>query len=103
MISVDKFECGYPNLAAFKDSSESFSVYRRFGYLQSRLLLDRQHELGLLEEELDEFDRDPNNFEQLTSLGDRSPDELKTRRDLFRRIEETYASYGANSPLPQHS
>src|SRR5215469_11608832 len=33
---------GYPRLAAFLDSDENFMVYRRFGYLQSRLLLEKQ-------------------------------------------------------------
>ena len=47
---------GYPNLAAFADSDESFMVYRRFGYLQSRLLLEKQNDLRRLEEELDRLD-----------------------------------------------
>jgi hypothetical protein len=43
-------------LAAFLDSDEGFTIYRRFGYLQSRLLLDKQEQLRLLEEKLEHLD-----------------------------------------------
>lgn len=48
---------GYPRLAAFVNSDENFQIYRRFGFLQARTLLDIQNELGLLEKELDKLDR----------------------------------------------
>ncbi|KAK5119199.1 hypothetical protein LTR85_007813 [Meristemomyces frigidus] len=47
---------GYPNLAAFSDSHENFMLYRRFGYLQSRIILDKQDELRALEQQLDSID-----------------------------------------------
>lgn len=49
---------GYPRLAAFLDSDESFSIYRRFGYAQARLLLEKQDEMRLLEEGLIEMDKE---------------------------------------------
>ena len=48
---------GYPRLGAFLDSDDNFMLYRRFGYLQSRLLLEKQDDLRLLEEELGRLDR----------------------------------------------
>jgi len=55
---LEKFPSGYPNLAAFADSHESFMVYRRFGYFQARVLLEKQDELRELEEQLDDIDHD---------------------------------------------
>lgn len=53
---MKKFGRGYPNLAAFADSDESFGLYRRFGYLQARVILEKQDELRCLEESLDDLD-----------------------------------------------
>ncbi|KAH7412875.1 hypothetical protein BKA64DRAFT_702990 [Cadophora sp. MPI-SDFR-AT-0126] len=48
---------GYPHLAAFLDSNENFMLYRRFGFLQGRLLLYKQDELRELEARLDRMDK----------------------------------------------
>ncbi|KAL5418912.1 hypothetical protein PMIN03_000755 [Paraphaeosphaeria minitans] len=48
---------GYPRLAAFLDSDESFMIYRRCGFIQSRLLLDKQDQLCELERKLEKMDR----------------------------------------------
>ncbi|PQE21152.1 Peptidase C14 caspase domain protein [Rutstroemia sp. NJR-2017a BVV2] len=47
---------GYPRLATLIGSDEKFMLYRRFGYLQSRILLHRQDELRELEEDLYNLD-----------------------------------------------
>jgi hypothetical protein len=67
-------ECpeGYPRLAAFLDSDESFMLYRRFGFLQSRILLHMQDELRELEGDLDLMDRRDQK---------RRPGMLKSRQD----------------------
>ncbi|KAH7076260.1 hypothetical protein FB567DRAFT_608947 [Paraphoma chrysanthemicola] len=49
---------GYPSIAAFLDSDDGFSIYRRFGYLQSRILLQKQSELSVLEDRLQALDLD---------------------------------------------
>lgn len=51
-------ECplGYPKLGAFLSSESSFSLYRGFHYLHSRILLDLQAQIVCLERELDEAD-----------------------------------------------
>ena len=92
-------EChrGYPRLAAFQASGESFLLYRRFGYLQARVLLDKQDQLRILEEEVKDLDDEMKEFGRPTDLQTRnhiSDDGLSDRRaDLMRRIEETYCSY----------
>ena len=47
---------GYPKMAAFLDSDENFMVYRRFGYAQSRLLLEQQDIVRRLEYQLESID-----------------------------------------------
>lgn len=55
---VDNCPEGYPRLAAFLDSDENFMLYRRFGFLQTRLLLNKQAELREYEKELDRLDQE---------------------------------------------
>jgi hypothetical protein len=88
---VQDFPIGYPNLATFKNSTECFTLYRRFGYLQSRLLLDKQDILRLLEQKLDEFDRENITTSYTRTL---SPDELAPRQALLEEIERAFNSYG---------
>jgi predicted phage tail protein len=86
---------GYPNLAAFLDSDDGFAIYRRFGYLQSRLLLNRQDELRALEVKLNRMER---------VMMKKDEDSLCTRnvagadaqvhRDLLDKIETKFCSYG---------
>jgi hypothetical protein len=49
---------GYPQLAAYLNSDPDFTIFRRFGFLQNRLLLYRQAELEALQLELHHLDRD---------------------------------------------
>lgn len=88
---MDDFRVGYPNLAAFQSSSDCFSLYRRFAYLQSRLLLEKQDVLRVLECKLDEYDRQNiSNSVTRTLLAD----ELATRGELLEQIEKAFNSYG---------
>ncbi|KAG8528615.1 uncharacterized protein KY384_006302 [Bacidia gigantensis] len=48
---------GYPRVACFLDSDDAFMVYRRFGYLFSRLLLSKQEEISMLESSLAGMDK----------------------------------------------
>ncbi|KAL8952486.1 MAG: hypothetical protein Q9222_001589 [Ikaeria aurantiellina] len=54
---VEECPSGYPKVAAFLDSDDNFMIYRRFGFLYSRVLLSKQDELRVLEEDLDSMDR----------------------------------------------
>lgn len=57
MAEVQNYQRGYPMLAAFQSSESSFSIYRSFDYLHSRVILDLQDELRNLEEGLSELDK----------------------------------------------
>jgi hypothetical protein len=90
-LLVRQFLDGYPNLAAFTNSDEDFAIYRRFGYLQARLLLDKQDQLRLLEEKLDQHDRaDPVRH---TRKG-LTPEQYATRTKLLQEVESVFTSYG---------
>jgi hypothetical protein len=53
---VEDYPEGYPQQAAFQASEPSWSIYRGFSYLHSRVILDLQDELRCLEESLEEID-----------------------------------------------
>jgi hypothetical protein len=61
---------GYPNLAVYKSSSDDYALYRRFGYLQSRLLLEKQDDLRILERKLEDYDRANVSDSHTRALGD---------------------------------
>jgi hypothetical protein len=90
-LTVDLFTRGYPNLAAFQDSSENFMLYRRFGYLQARILLDKQDELRRLEEELDTYD---SNHPLLLTTRSLTDEEAAPRNELLTKIEQALGAYG---------
>lgn len=86
---------GYPNLAAFLDSDEGFMIHRRFGFLQSRLLLEKQEELRDLEKKLEKMDK------KEAKDDERWPRTIKpaailreSRTKLLTQIEEKFCSYG---------
>ncbi|KUJ23408.1 uncharacterized protein LY89DRAFT_713875 [Mollisia scopiformis] len=54
---VHDYPLGTPRLAAFMNSSDHNAVYRRFGRLSARLLVQLEVELTGLETKLDELDR----------------------------------------------
>ncbi|KAF2682955.1 hypothetical protein K458DRAFT_369079 [Lentithecium fluviatile CBS 122367] len=85
---------GYPGLAAFLDSDECFSVYRRFGFLQSRLLLDKQDKLRELEEALDKLDkREEKASSKRPMTMDLPKQEIEPRQKLLATIEEQFTLY----------
>ncbi len=53
---VDEAAEGFPQLAAFLNSDNSFAVFRRFGQLSSRLLVQMQVDLTDLEKKLHALD-----------------------------------------------
>ena len=48
---------GWPSICAFIDCDPNFMMYRRFGYLRTRLLTYQQDVMREMEENLDELDR----------------------------------------------
>lgn len=99
---MELFPKGYPRQAAFADSDESFMIYRRFGYIHSRLLLNKQDELRELEASLKNMDLiDADSDEGKLCLQSRDLDEnrekipgLESRRELLERIERKTLQYG---------
>lgn len=90
-------ECpkGYPRLAAFIDSDENFMLYRRFGFLQARLLLYKQDRLRALETKLDELDKDDERHCP-DILVSRAKDDIIVgkRMNLMHEIEVAFIEYG---------
>ena len=70
-------------------------VYRRFGFLQSRLLLEKQDDLRLLEEELERLDQEEvgQNERILRNRFGINQPRFEKRRDLMKRIEEKFCEY----------
>jgi hypothetical protein len=81
---------GYPSLAAFQSSDEAVSIYRRYSYLQSRLLLEKQDQLRELEDRLDAHDEQ--DVSRYTRQG-LDPDQASARHDLLKEIENALMSY----------
>jgi len=55
--TVDNYPKGYPQLAAFGNSCDTFANVRRFGRLSYRLLAHLQNDLTEMEKKLDELDK----------------------------------------------
>jgi len=73
-------------------------IYRRFGYLQARLLLEKQEQLRRLEwdlEFMDEKDKEAQSRD-LVTLGDGDTGRAPVRQELMQRIEEKFRDYGAS-------
>lgn len=70
-------------------------LYRRFGYLQSRLLLEKQDDLRRLEYELDCMDAADvaEDEEVLRTRRYYREDDMKDRVDLMQRIEKKWLEY----------
>lgn len=66
-------------------------IYRRFGYLQSRILLQKQDEMRELEDQLDTMDKEDmeNDFDKLYSRKSQGA----ARLDLLTTIENTFCQY----------
>ena len=55
---VEDFRPGYPRYSALIGSNDSFQICRRFSILRTRLLLEKQDRLSLLEKELERLDKE---------------------------------------------
>jgi hypothetical protein len=86
---------GYPRLAALLDSDEKFMLYRRFGFLQARVLLNKQDELRELEKDLDRLDKvDQANDPSLLKSREKDDAASGRRKKLLSDIEEKFKEYG---------
>ena len=82
-------------LATFLDSEDIFSIYRRFGYLQSRLLLEKQDEIRRLEEDLDYQDeKAAEECEMEIRTRDFVEGQEPPQQALLKQIETKFLEYG---------
>ena len=89
---------GYPLLAAFLDSDDNFMIYRRFGYLQARLLLEKQDQLRRLEWDLDLMDEEDKRAQPRSLITFETADagKAQVRQELMQKIEEKFRDYGGS-------
>ncbi|MCJ1272029.1 hypothetical protein MMC22_011935 [Lobaria immixta] len=102
-VTVERLESyppGYPRTACFLDSDPAFMVYRRFGTVSARLLLNKQDELRELEQLLNVMDnQSAKTSEGLSALSSRELDEhenfgkKQTRTQLLKVMEQRYLEY----------
>jgi hypothetical protein len=80
-FTVKEFPRGYPSQAAFQ-SEDSYSIYRSFSYLHSRVILQLQDELRALEDNLQDLDaEDDENDTGKRVLMSRVADQRRAKRD----------------------
>jgi hypothetical protein len=86
---------GYPRLAALLDSDENFMLYRRFGFLQARILLNKQDQLRELEKDLDRLDKlDLKKNPSVLKSREKDNAVNSRRRKILSKIEENFKEYG---------
>jgi hypothetical protein len=70
-------------------------MYRRFGYLQTRLLLDKQDEMRKLERMLEEQDDKMMEVREMDlTTRDLPPEKAAPRQELMGKIEQRFCEYG---------
>lgn len=98
-MAVDDHPEGYPQLAAFISSDENFLIARKYGFLRSRVLLYRQDELSVLENDLIALD-DDDKMNRPLALTSRKLDEetdrdpVYSRKVLIQKIDDKLKEYG---------
>ena len=99
--AVNEAPNGYPRTATFLDSDENFMIYRRFGYLQSRLLLEKQDDLQRLELKLDIMDNGvaSDDEDSLRTRLDYGEEYMEERQTLTAQIEKKWLEYCKSCPV----
>ncbi|KAI4169579.1 MAG: hypothetical protein LQ343_005599 [Gyalolechia ehrenbergii] len=103
-IHLEDFPRGFPRLACFLDSDEAFMVYKRFGIVFSRLLLNKQDEIRHMENKLHAMDQADNVDDRRIYIMSRSEDverhpqsitysSSETRPELLRMLEKSLLEY----------
>jgi hypothetical protein len=89
--------CGWPQIAAFLESADSFGIYRGFGQSHARLLVAYETDITRLENQIHELDvADEKSEEGVRRLiSSCHPEGFDTtRRDLLAQLEQKLLSYG---------
>ncbi|KAL1631188.1 hypothetical protein SLS56_004435 [Neofusicoccum ribis] len=99
-MDVKEYPEGYPQFAAWINTDDNFRVYRRFGELRNRVLLQYQFKLAKLEAVLQKLDEDDSkskeaedNFRLSSIEYDQSQDDR--RQSIIDDIDATLEKYDA--------
>jgi hypothetical protein len=95
-MAVEDHPRGYPRLAAFIDSDVDGRIYRRFGYMRNYLLLRRQDEISVLEEEMNALDREHDSddpYRLCSRRYDEEDPQKMQRKELMSRLNEKLKEY----------
>lgn len=91
---------GYPHLSAFLASDENLMIYRRFTYIQSRLILNKQDEMRQLEYELDRLDERGNNVSpEVLNLTGSSQCSVSSPKQVLAQLGVKFNEYGMSSNI----
>ena len=105
---VQEYPTGFPKLACFLDSDDAFMIYRRFGSVFSRLLLNKQDEIREMETTLLAIDRQDDRDGNVGYLMSRTedvgrprddvpPSRFGTRPQLLQRLEKKLLEYSKST------
>lgn len=89
--AVEDYKSGYPRFTALLSEHAPFFLCRRFNRLRARVLLVKQERLSILEEKLDQVDK---NETSLLYLGKSRSDANENRLSILKEIESSLADYG---------
>jgi len=100
LYSVNSHPNGFPQVAAFLNSDDSFVIFRRFGRTSCRLLLHLQAQIHRLEKELDDLDSadaSPGSTTSYRLLTSEHRPEYDTKQiELFQQLQEKVLIYRMN-------
>ena len=88
---VEDFRAGYPRFCALIAKLPALNVFRRFSKLRARIILKKQDELSVLEQQLDALDR-----QETTTLflASNRLDGNAERQTVLNNIERALQDYG---------
>ncbi|KAK2612247.1 hypothetical protein QQS21_001673 [Conoideocrella luteorostrata] len=93
---VEDYRPGYPRFVALVSAHAPFFMCRRFDKLRARLLLQKQDKLSMLEEKLEQVDREE---PSPLYLGKSRCDQNVERASILREIDDCLADFGKSEPL----
>lgn len=95
---VEDYPNGWPKVAAFLEGCDSFGIYRRFGYIHSRLLVAHQTKITHFEQQLRDLDQSDEAGGESTDWrlkGSLQKERWDTAKiDLLKELEKEILAYG---------
>ena len=94
VLVVEDYPRGYPQFSQLFVAHPSFAISRKFLAMRARLLLMKQDQLSVLEEQLNEVDHEE---QRKLFLGNLRRDGNERRRNILKAIDEGLLDYGKAS------